>query len=254
MTGFSPTTNPNAARGDDDDDHTIVVPPPAPGDLAVVLPDGRRLWLSLPPLAPLLSPVPALLDGPAYDETAVRSILRDALDVTERPHKHRRPLLPKDRARSPRQRTTPRASAAQLSRRRRSSNSDPANFRPCRQRGGFPARQTSGRQWTYDSRNFVALSNNGRRKHVKQAQARPDATGAARPFGARLRSAGTASDGRLGRMIRNRKSASPSWQRASSSRRSMATRAAVSRKCLRRGMCSLSARSGRRPRRAISSR
>jgi pyruvate/2-oxoglutarate dehydrogenase complex dihydrolipoamide acyltransferase (E2) component len=111
MTDFSSTTNPNAARGDDDDDHTIVVPPPAPGDLAVVLPDGRRLWLSLPPLAPLLSPVPALLDGPAYDEAAAQSILRDALDVTERPHQAppspppAGPRTPAEAARRPRKPT-----------------------------------------------------------------------------------------------------------------------------------------------------
>ena len=84
MTQNFPTTNPIAARVDDDDDvdddHTIVIPPKAPGDLAIVLPDGCRLWISLPPLAPLLSPE---LGGAAYDEATIQSILRDALDVTK---------------------------------------------------------------------------------------------------------------------------------------------------------------------------
>ena len=86
MTQNFPTTNPIAARVDDDgdvdvdDDHTIVIPRKAPGDLAIVLPDGCRLWISLPPLAPLLSPE---LGGAAYDEATIQSILRDALDVTK---------------------------------------------------------------------------------------------------------------------------------------------------------------------------
>ena len=88
MTQNFPTTNPIAARVDDDgdvdvdDDHTIVIPRKAPGDLAIVLPDGCRLWISLPPLAPLLSPE---LGGAAYDEATIQSILRDALDVTKPP-------------------------------------------------------------------------------------------------------------------------------------------------------------------------
>jgi hypothetical protein len=92
MTQNFPTTNPIAARVDDDvdDDHTIVIPPKAPGDLAIVLPDGCRLWISLPPLAPLLSPVPALLDSAAYDEATIQNILRDALNVTKQQH----PALP----------------------------------------------------------------------------------------------------------------------------------------------------------------
>src|SRR5262245_51183350 len=69
MTHLPPTTNPIAARVDDDvdDDHTIVVPPEdrtivipprTPDDYVVVLRDGLRLWVSLPP------PVRALLpDG-----------------------------------------------------------------------------------------------------------------------------------------------------------------------------------------------
>jgi hypothetical protein len=82
MTQFFPTTNPIAACVDDDvdNDHTIVIPPKAPGDLAIVLPDGRRLWISLPPLAPLLSPE---LGGAAYDEATIQNILRDALDATK---------------------------------------------------------------------------------------------------------------------------------------------------------------------------
>jgi len=92
MTQNFPTTNPIAARVDDDGDvdvdvdvdddhdHTIVIPRKAPGDLAIVLPDGCRLWISLPPLAPLLSPE---LGGAAYDEATIQSILRDALDVTK---------------------------------------------------------------------------------------------------------------------------------------------------------------------------
>jgi len=94
MTQNFPTTNPIAARVDDDGDvdvdvdvdddhdHTIVIPRKAPGDLAIVLPDGCRLWISLPPLAPLLSPE---LGGAAYDEATIQSILRDALDVTKPP-------------------------------------------------------------------------------------------------------------------------------------------------------------------------
>jgi hypothetical protein len=53
---LSPTTNPNAARADADhtivvppEDRTIVVPPPTPDDCVVVLPDGQRWWVSLPP-------------------------------------------------------------------------------------------------------------------------------------------------------------------------------------------------------------
>jgi excisionase family DNA binding protein len=70
---LSPTTNPNAARDDahiivvppddycievppDDyiievppDDYCIEVPPPGPDDCVVVLPDGSRWWVSLPP-------------------------------------------------------------------------------------------------------------------------------------------------------------------------------------------------------------
>ena len=92
MTQNFPTTNPIAARVDDDGDvdvdvdvdddhdHTVVIPRKAPGDLAIVLPDGCRLWISLPPLAPLLSPE---LGGAAYDEATIQSILRDALDVTK---------------------------------------------------------------------------------------------------------------------------------------------------------------------------
>jgi hypothetical protein len=92
MTQNFPTTNPIAARVDDDvdDDHTIVIPPKAPGDLAIVLPDGCRLWISLPTLAPLLSPVPAWLDSAAYDEATIQNILRDALNVTKQQH----PALP----------------------------------------------------------------------------------------------------------------------------------------------------------------
>jgi hypothetical protein len=86
MTQNFPTTNPIAALVDDDDDvdddHTIVIPPKAPGDLAIVLPDGCRLWISLPPLALLLS---SELGGAAYDEAMIQSILRDALDVTKPP-------------------------------------------------------------------------------------------------------------------------------------------------------------------------
>jgi hypothetical protein len=56
MTQFLPTTNPIAA--DDDDDHTIVIPPRTPDDYVVLLHNGERLWVSLPP------PVRALLpDG-----------------------------------------------------------------------------------------------------------------------------------------------------------------------------------------------
>ena len=56
MTQSLPTTNPAAA--DDDDDHTIVIPPRTPDDYVVLLHNGERLWVSLPP------PVRALLpDG-----------------------------------------------------------------------------------------------------------------------------------------------------------------------------------------------
>jgi len=58
MTHFSPTTDPIAASVDDDDDHTIVIPPRTPDDYVVLLHNGERLWVSLPP------PVRALLpDG-----------------------------------------------------------------------------------------------------------------------------------------------------------------------------------------------
>jgi hypothetical protein len=56
MTHLPAITHPNVARADDDhiivvapEDRTIVVPPPTPDDYAVALPDGRRLWVSLPP-------------------------------------------------------------------------------------------------------------------------------------------------------------------------------------------------------------
>ena len=56
VTQSLPTTNPTAA--DDDDDHTIVIPPRTPDDYVVLLHNGERLWVSLPP------PVRALLpDG-----------------------------------------------------------------------------------------------------------------------------------------------------------------------------------------------
>src|SRR6516225_178369 len=56
MTQSLPTTNPTAA--DDDDDHTIVISPRTPDDYVVLLHNGERLWVSLPP------PVRALLpDG-----------------------------------------------------------------------------------------------------------------------------------------------------------------------------------------------
>jgi hypothetical protein len=56
-------TNPNAARADDDhiivvppEDRIIVVPPRTPDDCVVALPDGRRLWVSLPPEVRALLP------------------------------------------------------------------------------------------------------------------------------------------------------------------------------------------------------
>jgi hypothetical protein len=56
VTQSLPTTNPTAA--DDDDDHTIVIAPRTPDDYVVLLHNGERLWVSLPP------PVRALLpDG-----------------------------------------------------------------------------------------------------------------------------------------------------------------------------------------------
>jgi len=60
VTQSLPTTNPTAAAtaADDDDDHTIVIPPRTPDDYVVLLHNGLRLWVSLPP------PVRALLpDG-----------------------------------------------------------------------------------------------------------------------------------------------------------------------------------------------
>ena len=65
MTHFLPATNSLAAHDDDHtivvapEDRIIVVPPRTPDDYAVVLPGGRRLWVSHP-LS--VQDVPGLLD------------------------------------------------------------------------------------------------------------------------------------------------------------------------------------------------
>ena len=68
------------------------------------------------------------------------------------------------------------------------------------QRGEIPGAAKMGRQWTYDLaelRRFVAQQE----KTCASGKPRPDVTGGGIPFGARLKFAGTASDGRLVRMI-----------------------------------------------------
>jgi hypothetical protein len=63
VTHLSVITTPNAARADADhtimvpsEDRTIMVPAPTPDDYAVALPDGSRLWVSLPPSVRALLP------------------------------------------------------------------------------------------------------------------------------------------------------------------------------------------------------
>jgi hypothetical protein len=70
VTHLSVITNPNAAHDGDDhtivvppEDRTIVVPPRTPDDYAVALPDGRRLWVSLPSDVRALLPHGLRADG-----------------------------------------------------------------------------------------------------------------------------------------------------------------------------------------------
>jgi hypothetical protein len=72
VTHLPAITNPNAARDDDDhiivvppedrtivvppEDRTIVVPPRTPDDCVIALPNGDRLWVSLPPAVQALLP------------------------------------------------------------------------------------------------------------------------------------------------------------------------------------------------------
>jgi hypothetical protein len=189
---LSPTTNPNAACDDahiivvppDDyvievppDDYVIEVPPPGLDDYAVVLPGGGRLWVSLPPsvraVLPHGAPNGLLTAAQAatslHDTTAVRKVAAE--------------------------RGTAAQAAAIL-------GLKPRKLQAMSQRGEIPGAAKLGRQWTYDLAKLRGFVEQQEQATCRNEKPRPDAIGAAKFSGAKLRSKVSASGGRLGQMIR----------------------------------------------------
>src|SRR5262249_58588116 len=84
----------------------------------------------------------------------------------------------------------------------------PRKLQAMSQRGEIPGAAKLGRQWTYDLaklRGFVEQQETATTCQ-RSARLRRDATGGGIPSGAALRSAGSASGGRLGRMIQQSQS------------------------------------------------
>jgi len=79
----------------------------------------------------------------------------------------------------------------------------PRKLQAMSQRGEIPGAAKLGRQWTYDLTKLRRFVEQQETATTCQRSARPrrDATGGGIPSGAALRSAGSASGGRLGRMI-----------------------------------------------------
>src|SRR5262249_3722241 len=79
----------------------------------------------------------------------------------------------------------------------------PRKLQAMSQRGEIPGAAKLGRQWTYDLAKLRRFVEQQETATTCQRSARPrqDATGAAKFFGAKLRSAGGASGGRLRQMI-----------------------------------------------------